>query len=56
MHVRAGDGSGAFFSVVPAKAGTHTPQPTLLEKEGHDYRAQQLRPVVMGPGLRRDDD
>jgi hypothetical protein len=43
------------FRVVPAQAGTHTPQPILLEKEDNDQRAKQLSLVVMGPGLRRDD-
>jgi hypothetical protein len=28
----------------------------LLEKEDLDQRAEQLLPVVMGPGLRRDDE
>src|SRR5258708_15791490 len=40
--------------VVPAKAGTHTPCPTL----GHAGRRllRQLGPVFMGPCFRRDDD
>jgi hypothetical protein len=43
------------FIVVPAKAGTHTPRPVLLEKKDNDQRAKQFPLVVMGPGLRRDD-
>jgi hypothetical protein len=60
MHVGSGDGSGSrrrhISFVVPAKAGTHTPQPILLEMEDNDQRAKQLPLVDMGPGLRRDDE
>ena len=40
-------------AVVPAKAGTHTAE----SFEGPDIQrsSQQLRPGVIGPGLRRDD-
>jgi len=44
------------FFVVPAKAGTHTPRPALLEKKDNDQRVKQFPLVVMGPGLRRDDE
>jgi hypothetical protein len=39
-----------------AHRGTHTPQPVLLEKGSNDRRAKQQPLVVMGPGLRRDDN
>src|SRR5262245_44400142 len=45
----------AAATVVPAQAGTHTPRPLLSEKIDNDLRANQFPPVVMGPGLRRDD-
>jgi len=41
--------------VVPAKAGTHTPRPEFVGKKDHDLCAKQFPLVVMGPGLRRDD-
>jgi hypothetical protein len=40
--------------VVPANAGTHTPRPLVGKILLEDFRATQ-RPVVMGPGVRRDD-
>ena len=42
------------LDVVPAHAGTHTPRPCL----GQDGRRlpKQQRVVVMGPGIRRDDE
>jgi hypothetical protein len=40
--------------VVPAKAGTHTPRP-CFERRCSTAFAQPQPPVVMGPGVRRDD-
>src|SRR5262249_829966 len=42
-------------SVVPANAGTHTPQPTLSDRAGRRLSLKQRLPVVMDPGFRRDD-
>ena len=50
-----GDVGARVYLVVPAQAGTDTPQPALLEKEDNDVREKQFPLVVMGPGLRRDD-
>jgi hypothetical protein len=43
------------LTVVPAKAGTHTPQPIDLRRLVDDFPQQQI-PVVMGPCFRRDDN
>jgi putative proteasome-type protease len=40
--------------VVPANAGTHTPYRVFLEAPFDRFRAT-LTPVIMGPGVRRDD-
>jgi len=45
--------SNPFIGVVPANAGTHTPRPS--EWVCGQTFVQQLKSVVMGPGLRRDD-
>src|SRR3954452_11254203 len=46
--------SSGPVAVVPAKAGTHTPQQEFGARTTMAF-AGQRRPVVMGPGLRRDD-
>src|ERR1041384_5376181 len=43
-------------AVVPAKAGTHTPQRILFEGLWVIFLILSQTLVVMGPGLRRDDN
>src|SRR5215475_15315558 len=43
-----------ILAVVPAKAGTHNHRMACCEGWSHSEPVQ-LSPVVMGPGLRRDD-
>jgi len=39
--------------VVPAKAGTHTPR--LIAEAMELFAFAKFAPVLMGPGVRRDD-
>jgi hypothetical protein len=42
-----------IYRVVPANAGIHTPRP--IDQKMELIASVQQPPVVMGPGVRRDD-